>query len=140
MDDWYQVWADGSSAGTADLRPGGWAAIVVRPDGLEQECSGGVTLASNNSMELTAIYYGLYAVPHGSSVRVYTDSESAVKWMTGLFRRKHPRVVELCSQIEAVVQAHRLTVEYRHVRGHSGLPLNERAHDLASAARLAVGQ
>ena len=56
------VWTDGACSGNPG--PGGWAAIVVGPDGAEPvELSGGERQTTNNRMEFTAALEGLRSLP-----------------------------------------------------------------------------
>ena len=59
--------------GRADPR-GGWAAILIGPDGGERVLTGAEAPSTNNRMELTAAIEGLAAAPAGSDVEVLTDS------------------------------------------------------------------
>ena len=80
------VWTDGACSGNPG--PGGWAAIVVGPDGAEPvELSGGETHTTNNRMEYTAALEGLRSLAPGSTVCIVTDStlllDSMTKWIHG---------------------------------------------------------
>src|SRR5689334_25430117 len=67
------VWTDGACSGNPG--PGGWAAIVVGPDGAEPvELSGGEADTTNNRMEFTAALEGLRSLPAGSRACIVTDS------------------------------------------------------------------
>src|SRR4051795_11097244 len=75
------IWTDGACSGNPG--PGGWAAIVVPPDGGDPiERSGGDPATTNNRMELTAVLEGLRALPAGSRARVVTDSQLVINSMT----------------------------------------------------------
>src|ERR1700760_2775884 len=67
------VWTDGACSGNPG--PGGWAAIVVGPDGAKPvELSGGEGHTTNNRMEYTAALEGLRWLQAGSTVCIVTDS------------------------------------------------------------------
>lgn len=119
---------DGSCLGNPG--PGGWAAILVHGE-YERELGGGEANTTNNRMELTAILEGLKALKRPVQVEVETDSQDAVKWLTGLQRQKNSEVVRLCAAINDAVQTAGHVVHYEHVRGHAGHPLNERANRIA---------
>src|SRR5919106_1339745 len=75
------VWTDGACSGNPG--PGGWAAIVIPPDGAPPvEVSGGAPHTTNNRMEYTAALEGLRSLPAGSHVCVVTDSLLMLKSMT----------------------------------------------------------
>src|SRR5689334_3342517 len=85
------VWTDGACRGNPG--PGGWAAIVVPPDGGGEhvERSGGEPHTTNNRMEYMAALEGLRSLPDGSSVCIVTDSklmlDSMTKWIHGWKKR-----------------------------------------------------
>ena len=83
------VWTDGACSGNPG--PGGWAAIVVWPDGEHDELSGGEAHTTNNRMEYTAALEGLRSLPAGSRVCIVTDSrlmlDSMTKWIAGWKRK-----------------------------------------------------
>ena len=83
------MWTDGACSGNPG--PGGWAAIVVWPDGAREELYGGEPHTTNNRMEYTAALEGLRALPPGSRVCIVTDSrlmlDSMTKWIAGWKRK-----------------------------------------------------
>ena len=84
------VWTDGACRGNPG--PGGWAAIVVRPDHpVPLELCGGEPHTTNNRMELTAALEGLRALPDGSRAVIVTDSQlmlnSMTTWLPGWKRK-----------------------------------------------------
>src|SRR3954470_10736001 len=84
------VWTDGACC--VNPGPGGWAAIVVPPDGAERvEISGGEPHTTNNRMEYSAAIEGLRSLPPASRVCIVTDSklmlDSMTKWIHGWKRR-----------------------------------------------------
>ena len=61
------LWTDGACRGNPG--PGGWAAILVPPDGAPAlELSGNAAHTTNNRMEYTAALEGLRALPAGATV------------------------------------------------------------------------
>jgi ribonuclease HI len=92
-------------------------------------------------MELTAVIRALEALPRGSRVRLYTDSQYVQKgmseWLASWKRRgwrtadkKPVKNEDLWRELDAQSQHHR--VEWHWVRGHAGHPENERADALAN--------
>ena len=138
-----ELWTDGACKGNPG--PGGWGAILLRPDQPAVELSGYEPATTNNRMELTAVIEGLRHLPNRSaSVTVHTDSQLVVKGMTewiGGWQRKNWRKSDGDPVLNAelwqalLVESQRLgQVRWQWVRGHSGVPLNERADQLAVQA------
>jgi ribonuclease HI len=105
------------------------------------ELSGGEKHTTNNQMELKAILEAIREAPSGVSLEIATDSELAIKWLTGRIKRKNPGIIALTGEIDEVRRrrtlapdGQTLTITFRHVRGHGDDPLNQRADSLASAA------
>jgi ribonuclease HI len=143
------VWTDGACRGNPG--PGGWAAIVVGPDGAEPlELSGGAERTTNNRMEYTAALEGLRALPAGSRACIVTDSrlmlDSMTKWLAG-WKRKGWKTAggepvknqDLVRALDAEIARH-AAVRWHWVRGHetgaahAHKALNDRADRLAVAA------
>ncbi len=143
------IWTDGACSGNPG--PGGWAAIVIPPDGGDPvELSGGERATTNNRMELTAALEGLRSLPDGSRVVVVTDSQlmlnSMTTWLPGWKRKgwktaagKPVKNQDLLTALDAEVQRHE-QVRWHWVRGHetgdahAHKALNDRADQLAVAA------
>src|SRR5919206_2148733 len=148
------VWTDGACSGNPG--PGGWAAIVVPPDGGEHvELSGGSPATTNNRMEYMAALEGLRALPAGSRACIVTDSrlmlDSMTKWIHG-WKRKGWKTAggdpvknqDLVMALDAEIARH-ASVRWHWVKGHetgaehAHKVLNDRADQLAvAAARAAV--
>jgi ribonuclease HI len=147
------VWTDGACSGNPG--PGGWAAIVVGPDGRTAELSGCEPHTTNNRMEYTAALEGLRSLPPGSRACIVTDSrlmlDSMTKWIAGWKRRGWKTAggdpvknQDLVRALEAEIARHD-AVRWHWVRGHetgaehAHKALNDRADQLAvAAARAAV--
>jgi ribonuclease HI len=143
------VWTDGACRGNPG--PGGWAAIVVMPDGgAPVELSGGAGHTTNNRMEYTAALEGLRSLPDRSRACVVTDSrlmlDSMTKWIGGWKRRGWRTATgdpvknqDLVLALEAQIARHE-QVRWHWVRGHetgaahAHKALNDRADRLAVAA------
>jgi ribonuclease HI len=146
------VWTDGACSGNPG--PGGWAAIVVAPDGATVELSGGEHHTTNNRMEYTAAIEGLRSLPPGSTACIVTDSrlmlDSMTKWIAG-WRRKGWKTAagepvknqDLVRALDAELARH-ADVRWHWVRGHetgaehAHKALNDRADRLAVAAARAA--
>lgn len=139
----FAVATDGSCWPT-DGGPGGWAAVVVTPDGTTRELTGGAASTTANRMELTAAIEALEALPAGARVCVESDSQYVVRGMTervgrwaerGWRTSAGGRVKNRPLWERLIAVASRLKVEWRWIKGHSGHALNERADQLAGEQR-----
>ena len=135
-----EIYADGACRGNPG--PGGWGALLMF-DGRERELSGAEGLTTNNRMELTAVIQALEALKRPVKARVYTDSEyvrrGITEWLAGWKARgwrtadkKPVKNQDLWERLEAVASGH--DIEWRWVKGHSGVPGNERVDQLANQA------
>jgi ribonuclease HI len=124
----HYVYADGSCLGNPG--PGGWAAVIVKPNGVSRTIYGGDPATTNNRMELTGAIEGLRMVPTGTRVVLRTDSQYVVKTMNLKWKRKQN--VDLWEKLDAEIAQRRAKFEW--VEGHAGDPLNEEADRHARAA------
>ena len=125
------IHTDGACSGNPG--PGGWSAILTCGEH-QKELSGGEPETTNNRMELTAVLKGLHALTKPCKVTIVTDSANVIGWLSLGWKRKNAQIAALCAEIERVIEAKGLTVEFQKVAGHAGHPLNERADQLAVAA------
>ncbi len=136
------IYTDGACSGNPG--PGGWAAVLVAPSGKEKELSGAEAQTTNNRMELTAAAEALEALTEPCAVRIHSDSAYLVnafrdRWLDGWQRRgwtkadKSP-VLNRDLWERLLAQDARHHVEWIKVKGHAGVPMNERVDGLAVAA------
>ncbi|MFO1027651.1 MAG: ribonuclease HI [Acetobacteraceae bacterium] len=139
-----EIWTDGGAK--PNPGPGGWGAIL-RYRGVEKELSGADADTTNNRMELTAAAMALEALTRPCQVVLHTDSQylknGITRWIHGWVRKNWRGAagdpvanMDLWQRILDANKKH--TVEWRWVRGHSGHDMNERADELATAAREAA--
>tara|TARA_R110002111_G_scaffold151194_11_gene217886 strand:- start:1181 stop:1621 length:441 start_codon:yes stop_codon:yes gene_type:complete len=139
--DHVEIFTDGACSGNPG--PGGWGAIL-RAKGTEKELSGGEKDTTNNRMEMMAVIAALEALQRDCRVKITTDSQYVMKgmqeWLPGWKKRnwltaakKPVKNVDLWQRLEKAAQSHQL--EWEWVRGHQGHVENERADQLAVAAR-----
>lgn len=136
-----EIFTDGACSGNPG--PGGWGAILRARD-TEKELSGSEKQTTNNRMELMAVIGALEALKRPCRVTITTDSQYVMKgmteWLPGWKKRnwktaakKPVKNAELWQRLEKAIAGH--DVDWQWVRGHSGHPENERADELAVAAR-----
>jgi len=138
-----ELYTDGACSGNPG--PGGWAYILRhRASDSEREDSGGEERTTNNRMELMAVIRGLTALTRESRVDVYSDSKYVLNgldsWMDGWKKRgwvtasKSPvKNRDLWEVLDELRGQHALS--YHWIKGHNEHPENERADQLAVAAR-----
>jgi ribonuclease HI len=135
-----EIYTDGACRGNPG--PGGWGALLSIGEH-EKELSGAETLTTNNRMELTAVIRALEALKRPSEVRIFTDSEyvrrGITEWVKGwkargwkTADRKPVKNQDLWERLDALAAGHK--IEWRWVKGHSGIPGNERVDQLANEA------
>jgi ribonuclease HI len=123
------AYADGACSGN----PGPSGLGVVLIDGSERvELSESLGVGTNNIAELTAIERVLDLVPQADrAIEIYTDSGYAIGVLSKGWKAKAN--VVLVERIRSRLVGRR-AVRFVHVRGHAGIPLNERADELARDA------
>jgi hypothetical protein len=58
-------------------------------------------------------------VPEGATVTVVHDYEGVGAWLEGRWRAKDPLVGEIVAACRELITRRRLTVRFRHQRGHT---------------------
>jgi ribonuclease HI len=135
-----EIYTDGACRGNPG--PGGWGAIL-RSGEHEKELKGSEALTTNNRMELTAAIQALAALKRGCDVVLYTDSQyvrkGILEWMAQWKLRdwrtsdkKPVKNVDLWQALDKEIARHK--IEWHWVKGHAGVPGNERADQLANQA------
>lgn len=143
------IYTDGSSRGNPG--PGGWAAIILTDDEVV-ELGGREDLTTNNRMELMGTIEGLRHIANRSdahivvSVEICTDSEYVKKgmteWIAGWIKKgwktstkKDVLNRDLWEQLlheDTRLKQSGVAIMWKYVRGHSGIPGNERADVIAT--------
>jgi ribonuclease HI len=149
----YEIWSDGACAHQT-TGAGGYAAVLIarRSDGItakQWEVVGGDSKTTNNRMELMAVITGLRALPAPARVCIFIDSTYVMEnfrdwlphwqgngWQTA--SRKPVKNRRLWEELSTEVA--RRHVKWVQVPGHTGVPLNERADQLACAQRDAYAE
>ena len=134
------IYTDGACSGNPG--PGGWGSILMYK-GHRRELSGGETDTTNNRMEMMAVIKALEMLKRPCNITLHTDSTYVMKgmteWLEGWKKRnwrtagrKPVKNVDLWQRLETAIDAHQ--VKWVWVKGHSGVPENERADFLATQA------
>lgn len=134
------LYTDGACSGNPG--PGGWGAILIWGPH-RKELSGGATETTNNRMELMAVICGIEALNRITRVKIHTDSTYVMKGMTEWIEswkrrgwktagKKPVKNADLWQRLDKALTDHH--VQWRWVKGHSGVPENERADELARMA------
>jgi len=135
-----EIYTDGACRGNPG--PGGWGVLLSYGEH-QKELSGAEVLTTNNRMELTAVIRALEALKRPSEVRIFTDSEYVRRGITEWVKswkargwktadRKPVKNQDLWEQLDELASGHK--IEWRWVKGHSGIPGNERVDRLANEA------
>lgn len=138
------IFTDGSSRGNPG--PGGWGSVIILGDENSSvfEIGGREDKTTNNRMELTAIRESLKFLKENNyddKVIFYTDSSYAIQgvtsWISGWKRndwitstKTEVSNKDLWVDIDSLLENQ--IIEWRHVRGHIGVPGNERADEIAT--------
>ena len=124
------AFTDGACSGNPG--PAGSGLVVIQPGGKIDEGFEFLGTSTNNVAELTAIQRALEAVPVDvPSLVVHTDSQYAIGVLTKGWKAKANQ--ELIARIRELLRA-RPQARLRYVPGHAGVPMNERADQLAREA------
>jgi ribonuclease HI len=134
------IYTDGACRGNPG--PGGWGALLLAGEH-RKELHGAELGTTNNRMELTAAIAALAALKQRSEVKLYTDSQYVRKGITEWIHqwkqrdwrtadKKPVKNVDLWHALDEQITRH--LIEWHWVKGHSGVPGNERADQLANEA------
>jgi ribonuclease HI len=135
------IYTDGACDGNPG--PGGYGAILIKNSD-RKEIAQGYRLTTNNRMEIMAVLEALKSLEKPSEVTVYTDSKYVADsinqgwvqtWRESDWVRKGGKRVPNADLWRALLQLIEMhDVEFKWVRGHAGVPGNERADALSYAA------
>jgi ribonuclease HI len=134
------IFADGACSGNPG--PGGWGAVIAHLSGEVVEMGGREVPSTNNRMELAAVIYSLESVRREDLTEVCTDSVYVIRgiteWIWGWRKKgwltaegKEVANTDLWQKLFSVVAQRK--IKWRYVRGHSGIPGNERVDAIAVA-------
>ncbi len=134
------IYTDGACRGNPG--PGGWG-VVLNYQGKRKILRGYAPDTTNNRMELMAVIEGLRALNRSCEVEINTDSKYVMQgineWISNWKRngwktaaRKAVKNSDLWQQLDEEVSTHK--VDWKWVKGHSGIEGNELADQLANEA------
>jgi ribonuclease HI len=124
----WVAYTDGACTGNPG--PAGSGTIVIAPGGKISESYAYLGEGTNNVAELTGILHALEATPIGEPLVVHTDSKYAIGVLSKGWKAKaNGALIETIRK-----KLHGRAVHFVYVPGHAGVPLNERADELAREA------
>ncbi|MCB0734439.1 MAG: ribonuclease HI [Flavobacteriales bacterium] len=131
------VYTDGASTGNPG--PGGYG-VVLQSAKHRKELSEGFRMTTNNRMELLAVIVALEALKKPKlNVLIYSDSKYVVdavekKWVLGWEKKNFEKKAnpDLWRRFLRVYRQQ--NVLFKWVKGHAGIPENERCDELATTA------
>lgn len=139
------IFTDGSARGNPG--PGGWG-VVYADEEKVVELGGGDVYTTNNRMELTAAIRALEFISpqqlniEKTDIVLYTDSEYVLKgitvwvhnWQKNNWRTAARKPVENQDLWQALMAAAEgKAIDWKLVRGHAGVPANERCDTIATS-------
>jgi len=140
------IFCDGACSGNPG--PGGYGAIIATPDGHVRELGGKQNPTTNNAMELHGLIVALEAIAQKpGEVAVHTDSTYVIRgitqWIWAWRKRgwitaegKPVANADRWQRLFAVVAKRESgggKISWHYVRGHVGVPGNERVDQIAVA-------
>ncbi len=137
----YKIYTDGACSGNPG--PGGWAAIILANDRVEDMMSGNEKNTTNNKMELLAPIKAIQKFKKKSEISIFTDSTYVKEgitvwikkwekngWKTAL--KKPVKNKELWKKLKILSLKH--NIKWNWVKGHAQDKYNNLADDLAQRA------
>lgn len=124
-----QIFTDGACSGNPG--PAGLGIVLIAPGGKISEGYEYLGTATNNIAELTAILRAAEYIPPAATAVLHTDSQYSIGVLTKGWKAKANQ--ELIANVKKALST-RPSWRIVYVPGHAGVPLNERADELAREA------
>lgn len=133
------AYTDGASSGNPG--PGGFGVVLIsHAHQMRKELSAGYRRTTNNRMELLAVIVALEALKiPGQPIMIHTDSAYVVNavekgWLWNWVRIgfKDKKNADLWQRFIPLYRRHQVKLKW--VKGHAGIPENERCDQLATTA------
>lgn len=126
----YTIYTDGGCEKNPGGR-GGYGVIVINNStGNIKQFSQGYKATTNNRMEIMAILAGLNSIPRKSSCTIISDSQLAIKCLSGEWKRN--KNLDLWEEMDVLTRCKKIKTHW--VKGHDGNPLNELCDKMALMA------
>lgn len=149
----FVIFGDGACSGNPG--PGGYGAIILFPDHTVKELAESFSKTTNNRMEMSAILESLKLILHSKQlqtahhIQIFTDSvyliRGATQWLFGWKKKGWKGATgdpianpDLWVEMDKILfqfksQAPNVKLDWNFVKGHAGIPGNERCDELAVA-------
>ncbi|MFZ3230529.1 MAG: RNase H family protein [Pseudobdellovibrio sp.] len=150
-----QIYIYGDGACSGNPGPGGYGSIILFPDSTVQELAEGFPQTTNNRMEMSAILESFKLILQSKHlvtlqvIQIFTDSvyliRGTTQWLHGWKKKGWKNAAgdpvanpDLWMQMDQVLFQFKtknpnLKFEWNFVKGHAGIPGNERCDELAVA-------
>lgn len=126
-------YTDGACSGNPGF--GGWAVLNTSTGEI---ISGSHYPATNNQMELYAIFEAVLQMPEGSKCEVHTDSRISINWIVKRYRCDLPHLGPIRQAIDDLMLYNKLEIKFIKVKGHSIYVGNNIVDKVASDAAKAL--
>lgn len=132
MNEWTVAYTDGASSGNPG--PAGWA--VFMDNEMVADC---VLHATNNEMEMFAIYQAVANCEPGIGLLIISDSKLAIGLMTG-WKTDKPRLSSIRDTAIEIARIKGVTLRFEQTKGHSSDHYNNLVDKAAvTQSRIASG-
>ena len=137
------AFSDGACSGNPGR--GGYGVVIAHPEGRIEELGGGRSATTNNRMELMGVIAALEALEDSTNdLWMLTDSTYVIRgitqWIWG-WKKKGWKTAsgsevsnkDLWQRLDRLVTGYhsRAKIHWKYVRGHAGIPGNERCDEIA---------
>ena len=137
----YKIYTDGACSGNPG--PGGWAAIILANDQVEDMMSGNEKNTTNNKMELLAPIKAIQKFKKKSEISIFTDSTYVKEGITVWIKKwekngwktsskKPVKNIELWKKLKNLSSKH--SIKWIWVKAHAQNKYNNIVDELAQGA------